>query len=309
MAGVHCEICGGNLVAAERSTMFICEHCGIKYPKDKVRRMLFKDSGIESNAPATEEEINRFHRLLKKYFDEENFVDAEKMTNRILEVDPEDKMANDYFDVLCQMKKDFRVERGILVKYTGKAADVHVPRLVTAIGDKAFQNCETVVSITLPQGVRSLGNYAFSGCTHLKSIELPRGVTFIGYRAFARCTSLESLQLPDTVKFIGNYAFYDCRNLKALDLPPRVPTIGRGTFSHCQKLSAMRFPKRVKNIGDYAFQDCISLKTVGPFDEIMAIGEGAFDHCPSLEEIKIPHRFMDNATAPYSSASLKTLRL
>ena len=156
--------------------------------------MLFKDSGIESNAPATEEEIQRFHWLLKKYFDEENFVDAEKMTTRILEADPEDKIANEYFDILCQMKKDFQVERGILVKYTGKESIVHVPRLVTAIGGSAFQGCETVESIVLPDGVKSLGNSAFCGCVNLKEIVIPHGVTFIGYRAFDGCRSLISVK-------------------------------------------------------------------------------------------------------------------
>ena len=114
MAGVHCEICGGNLVAAERSTMFICEHCGIKYPKDKVRRMLFKRFRDRIQCTCHRGRDQSLPPSAKKYFDEENFVDAEKMTNRILEADPEDKMANDYFDVLCQMKKDFRVEREFL---------------------------------------------------------------------------------------------------------------------------------------------------------------------------------------------------
>lgn len=90
--------------------------------------MLFKDSGIESNAPATEEEIQRFHWLLKKYFDEENFVDAEKMTTRILEADPEDKIANEYFDVLCQMKKRFPGR-------TGDPGKIH--------GEGVYRSCPT----------------------------------------------------------------------------------------------------------------------------------------------------------------------
>lgn len=296
MAGVHCEICGGNLVAAPRSTMFVCEHCGIKYPKNKVRRMLFKDSGIESNASATEEEMQRFHALLKKYFDEENFVDAEKMTNRILAADPEDPMANEYFDILCQMKKDFQIERGILIKYKGKDTEVRVPQLVTAIGDGAFAGYETVERVVLSEGVKSVGNSAFRGCLNLREVTIPQGVRFIGYRAFDGCGMLTSIALPDTVTFIGNHAFEQCVALAEFSVPPKVPAIGRGTFAHCHQLKQIDLPPCVKSIGDYAFVDCTSLQKIGPFDEVMAIGEGAFFDCPVLEELKIPERWMNNAT-------------
>ena len=58
---------------------------------------------------------------------------------------------------------------------------------VTSIGDRAFNNCWDLTSITIPEGVTSIGEYAFSGCSGLTSITIPEGVTSIGENAFDGC--------------------------------------------------------------------------------------------------------------------------
>ena len=300
MAGVHCEICGGNLVAASRSTMFICDHCGIKYPKNKVRRMFFKDAGVDSNAPVTDEEMERFHHLVEKYYREENFVDAELMTNRILGANPDDPVGNQYFDLLIEMKRDFRVERGNLVKYTGKKAVVNIPKLVTAIGNGAFQNNAVVEEIIIPHGVISIGHDAFNGCVHLKKITVADTVSFVGYRAFAGCENLEAICLPDGVKFLGDFAFCNCRGLKKINLPQKINTINRNTFAGCESLTELTMTKNITSIGCGAFKGCKSLTGVGSLQDVLFIGTGAFKGCDKLrfEDVK-EQRFMDNGLAKY----------
>ncbi len=61
---------------------------------------------------------------------------------------------------------------------------------VTLIGESAFEDCETLQSITLPSGVTDIENFAFSGCTALESILLPASVETFGRYVFADCEAL-----------------------------------------------------------------------------------------------------------------------
>ncbi|MDO4542303.1 MAG: leucine-rich repeat domain-containing protein [Bacillota bacterium] len=301
MAGVHCEICGGNLVAASRSTMFICEHCGISYPKNKVRRMLFKDAGVDSNAPISSEEMSHLRELVKKYFREENFIDAENVTKRILSADGDDEVGNYYFDILCKMKKEFRIERRRLIKYVGKDTTVRIPKTTLAIAGSAFQDNKEVEKIIIPEGVISIEHDAFNGCTSLKHIELPSTLSFIGYRCFSQCESLVEVKLPDKVKFLGDFAFCGCSSLEKINIPPKLTTIGRNTFANCSELKDFTLGPSVTSIGCGAFKECRSLGNIGDISKILFIGENAFKGCDNLVKPRIEKdRFMSNGWEKYA---------
>ncbi len=45
--------------------------------------------------------------------------------------------------------KDFQIEDGILIKYTGKGGDVVVPNGVTEIALGAFEECSSLTSVTM----------------------------------------------------------------------------------------------------------------------------------------------------------------
>ena len=80
-----------------------------------------------------------------------------------------------------------------LFTYTINANTVH-------IGERAFEYCSRLSSITIPDSVTSIGNYAFSNCTLLTSIEIPDSVTSIGDDAFSNCTLLRSITFNGTVE-------------------------------------------------------------------------------------------------------------
>ena len=92
--------------------------------------------------------------------------------------------------LLSNLFSEFKIKNGVLVKYTGKDANVEIPNSVTIIGEKAFTECKTLVSVTIPNSVKSIENNAFSFCTSLKEITLPNSVTSIGDWAFFYCTGL-----------------------------------------------------------------------------------------------------------------------
>lgn len=79
---------------------------------------------------------------------------------------------------------DFEIEDGVFKKYLGDSETVAIPDGVTSIGDNAFWNCSSLISIDIPDSVISIGDEAFFGCDSLESIEVPKSVTHIGRNAF-----------------------------------------------------------------------------------------------------------------------------
>lgn len=104
-----------------------------------------------------------------------------------------------------------------------------IPNGVTAIGDRAFQECP-LKSVVIPDGVKSIGIGAFSSCWKLANVEIPGSVTEIGSRAFNYCSALTSVVIPDGVTKIGEYAFEYCSSLTSISIPNTVAEIGRGAF-------------------------------------------------------------------------------
>ena len=48
------------------------------------------------------------------------------------------------------------------------------------VGFRAFNMCESLVTLKLPEGVVSLGREAFSSCKRLSSVAIPASVTAVG---------------------------------------------------------------------------------------------------------------------------------
>ncbi len=81
---------------------------------------------------------------------------------------------------------------------------------VTEIGERAFEGCSGLMSITIPNSVTTIGRYAFQYCSGLTSITIPESVTSIGSSAFSGCSGLTSITIPDSVTSIGSSAFSGC---------------------------------------------------------------------------------------------------
>ena len=64
--------------------------------------------------------------------------------------------------------------------------DLVIPDGVTAISDKAFENCLSLTSVTIGNSVTSIGASAFANCLSLATITIGDGVKTIGKSAFAR---------------------------------------------------------------------------------------------------------------------------
>ena len=146
--------------------------------------------------------------------------------------------------------------------------------------------------ITFDGEVTSIGEHAFLNCFSLISVTIPDGVTSIGWGAFSCGSSLE--------KFEGKFASYDARclivngvlnsfapaGLTAYTIPNSVTSIGAGAF--CQALlRSVTIPQGVIEVGNYAFQECSKLTSITIPNSVVKIGWEAFLQCNSLTSVTI----------------------
>ncbi len=195
-----------------------------------------------------------------------------------------------------------------------------IPKSVTSIGESAFANCTSLLSITIPEDVTCIGDDAFEFCTSLESVTISEGVISIGHGAFYECESLSSITIPSSVTSIGNGAIRCCANLeniavdennstydsrdncnaiietatnsliigcKETTIPEGVTSIGYNAFWNCTSLESITIPKSVTSIDSDAFAYCESLKSIIISEGVTSIEEDAFRDCPNLESIVV----------------------
>lgn len=159
---------------------------------------------------------------------------------------------------------------------------------VTSIEQEAFDNCSSLVNISIPDSVKSIGVAAFSYCTGLTGIIIPESVTAIDVSTFWGCSGLTEITIPDSVTTIKHYAFCDCTGLTSITIPDGVQVIDVGTFWGCSGLKNIAFGNSVSKIESYAFSDCTGLTQINIPDGVDAIRNSTFVNCSSLENITLP---------------------
>ncbi len=105
---------------------------------------------------------------------------------------------------------DFTVtedNRGV-IGYTGKTGEnLVIPAVfqnngvwyrVTAIGDRAFDGCENLTSVTIPNTVKGIGKWAFHWCTNLTRITLPNSIKSMALSSLRSCDSLKTITFDGT---------------------------------------------------------------------------------------------------------------
>lgn len=80
------------------------------------------------------------------------------------------------------------------------------------IGDFTFDDCRTLLNVSLSENVKSIGESAFYKCVNLQTVNGLDSVTSIGWWAFDRCTNLHLDHLPPNLTFLGYGAFANCEN-------------------------------------------------------------------------------------------------
>lgn len=177
---------------------------------------------------------------------------------------------------------------GILQKYNGFEENIVIPHPIAAIGEHAFAECISLVSVQIPYGVTYIGEHAFSGCRRLRHVTIPDSVHTIGKMAFFQCSSLQEIHLPRHLSALHDSVFAYCTALERIDIPDSVTAMGDLVFYGCSRLSEAHLPSQLTTIEGAVFQGCTSLKTITLPDTLQEITASAFADCTSLTQIRIP---------------------
>ncbi|MBD5426803.1 MAG: leucine-rich repeat protein [Treponema sp.] len=188
---------------------------------------------------------------------------------------------------------DWEITDGMLTRYCGDAADVVIPKSVTAIGGGAFEGRADITGVTIQSGVTAIGDGAFRDCAKLTGIEIPSGVTVIGENAFDGCAGLTNIDIPASVTDIGTGALpagtavtyhgtkAQWESLAAsagLDGVTAFVIDGSGTLTgYCGSAADVTIPDGVKGIAGGVFAGHTELEHIIIPAGVTAIGSGAFD--------------------------------
>ena len=190
--------------------------------------------------------------------------------------------------------KDFEIENGVLLKYSGDEAYVEIPEGVSSISREAFHGCQQVKSIRIPEGVLRIedGNPvwhsgAFSNCDQLENVEFPESLEYIGSFAFFFCSKLKVISIPQKITQINQGTFWECRELADISLPSGLTAIGQSAFADCSSLAEIIIPDGVRTIEKNAFNYCLRLKRVQLPAEVAKVSKSAFEGCRYLKCIDI----------------------
>ena len=155
-------------------------------------------------------------------------------------------------------------------------ANLVIPKGITEIGFKAFNDCTSLESVTIPAGVTEIGANAFKDCTSLESVTIPASVKAIRSGAFSGCENIKTVKYRGKLAQwcqIDNISYYenttitlsdvpDLRTLQTLVIPDGVTSIGIRAFAFCKELTSVSIPASVKIIDYEAFSGCENIKTV-----------------------------------------------
>lgn len=161
--------------------------------------------------------------------------------------------------------------------------------LLSAIGDRAFENCYRLANPTFGRDLRRIGEYAFHNCVSLTDLTLPSCLSGVGRGAFFGCTELSRVVLEDGLTAIGKEIFRDCISLSDVTFSSTLHEIPSGAFRGCSALTSMVIPSQITKIGAKAFSECARLEDVTIEMGTVSIGAGAFAKNRRLKTVTAPH--------------------
>lgn len=186
---------------------------------------------------------------------------------------------------------------------------VHNNRIytVTAIGENAFRENWSLISVTIPKTITEVGEYAFYNCENIKRVDISDLtawclIDFVDWSAnpiyfsknlYLNGQEIVNLVIPDVLTSIKDNTFVGLKNLKSVFIPNTIGFIGSNSFADCVSLTEIVIPNSVTRTGSWTFSGCSALSKVTLSNSLTSIGWGNFMDCVSLKTIIIPENIME----------------
>lgn len=172
--------------------------------------------------------------------------------------------------------------------YTNSIIKIELGTGVASIGNRSFDSCHSLETITIPNSIMRIGQYAFNNCYSLKNIIIPSGVTIIDMYAFFNCTSLQNAELPNSLNTLSSSVFRTCYSLLHIVIPNSVTSMPTYIFYYCFSLISIVMPSALTTVSSNIFNSCYSLRDAVLPSNATSIASNAFNACYSLAVIEIP---------------------
>ena len=173
---------------------------------------------------------------------------------------------------------------------TNATGTVSIKAQTTAIGKRAFANCQSFTGIWAedPTSVQTIGEEAFrnTGIDSTADLTAFTGLQSIGAYAFAECGDMPELLLPDQLTQIPADLCYACDKLTKIQANG-VQTIGAEAFWGCSWLRSLEGMDQLAELGDRAFYGCGSLSVIILPETLTKMGESCFANCTSLTRAEV----------------------
>ena len=160
-----------------------------------------------------------------------------------------------------------RIESTALFYSCSNLTNVVLPKTLTFIGDRVFEYCSKLTTISIPNGVTEIRKcFGNSGLTY---IDLPNSVTTLK-STFNTAQSLKRVNsnvdgecnIPNSVTSIGGDTFGQSTGLTSINIPDSVTTIGNGAFSSNSNLRQITIGSGITSIGNQATVNSVNIQSI-----------------------------------------------
>ena len=172
------------------------------------------------------------------------------------------------------------------IKFYGDSSNCYANPLIYA--ERLYLYNTEITDLTIPEGVDEIGNSAFCNCKSLISVVFPKSLKKIGGYSFLWCGNLTSVTIQGNINYVGSSPFLWCC-IKNVTIKEGVQIIPSYIFNQCTDLTELCLPKSVKYIKSCAFQDCINLRKVIIKNDKIEIDDFGFLKCDNINTIIMPH--------------------
>lgn len=204
----------------------------------------------------------------------------------------------------------------IITKVDDASGDYVIPEevdgcVVTGIGNRAFDNCKNLRSVTIPEGVSQIDGGAFYCCDCLESFYVAK--ENVRYKAIdefliedddtlvAIPGIMENVTIPSCVTKIGDNVCAGTK-IKSVTFPDGITEIGECAFA-CMALNSVKIPASVKRICNSAFAFGHERTSVTIANGVEIIGEHAFFLNENIKELIIPRSVKEISDYAFGSCS------